>query len=237
MMADDRRPDRNFYGRRQGRKLRSGRAHLVERMLPELSIVLPPVGQQLDWPALFPRPVERLWLEIGFGAGEHLLALARANPETGFIGCEPYINGLSSLLAAIATEGLENIRVFDDDAAQLIETLPDNSVDRCFLLFPDPWPKKRHHRRRFIQPASVAALARILAAGAEFRVASDDAPLVDWMMFHLRQGRQFDWLARTASDWRQRPNDWPPTRYEAKRLHGPPVFMRFRRNETTGNTL
>ena len=235
-MADDRRPVRTFYGRRQGRKLRSGRARLVETLLPRLAVDPPPDGALLDWPDLFPGPAERLWLEIGFGAGEHLLAQARAHPQTGFIGCEPYINGMSSLLAAIDAEGLDNIRVFPDDANRLIDVLPDGSVDRCFLLFPDPWPKKRHHRRRFIQPASVASLARILATGAELRVASDDAPLVDWMLFHIRRGGCFEWLARSSADWRRRPDDWPPTRYEAKRRQGPPVFLRFRRVETKFET-
>jgi len=230
-MAEDRRPDRHFYGRRKGRKLRAGRALLLNTILPRLSVPLPADSGTIDWPALFPRPVDRLWLEIGFGAGEHLLALARAHPNTGFIGCEPYINGLSSLLAAIEAEKIDNIRVFADDANRLIQALPDGSVDRCFLLFPDPWPKLRHHRRRFIQPKSVSELARIMAPGGELRVASDDAPLVDWMLFCIRQDQRFKWLARAAMDWRERPEDWPPTRYEAKRLHGPPVFMRFRRSE------
>ncbi|MEM7441957.1 MAG: tRNA (guanosine(46)-N7)-methyltransferase TrmB [Pseudomonadota bacterium] len=228
-MAEDSRPKRTFYGRRQGRKLRAGRARLIETVLPRLSVTLPADGKAIDWRALFQAPIDRLWLEIGFGAGEHLLALARHNPKTGFVGCEPYVNGISSLLAAVEAEELENVRVFPDDANALLRALHAGSVDRCFLLFPDPWPKTRHHRRRFIQPQSVAELARILSPGAELRIASDDAPLVEWMLFHIRRNGHFDWLAESASDWRVRPDDWPPTRYEAKRLHGPPVFMRFRR--------
>ena len=222
-------PERKFYGRRRGRKLRVGRARLLETLLPRLAVDLPSDGQELDWQDLFSRPVDRLWLEIGFGAGEHLLAQARSHPDVGFIGCEPYVNGMSSLLAAIEAEALDTIRVFADDANRLIDVLPCQSVDRCFLLFPDPWPKTRHHRRRFIQPESVAALARILRDGAELRVASDDAPLIDWMLFHIRRNGRFEWQARSSADWRQRPDDWPPTRYEAKRLHGPPVFLRFLR--------
>lgn len=228
-MAESPPPERKFYGRRRGRKLRVGRARLLETLLPRLAVDLPPDGQKLDWQSLFSRPTESLWLEIGFGAGEHLLAQARSHPDTGFIGCEPYINGMSTLLAAIDAEALDNIRVFADDANRLIDALPDRSVERCFLLFPDPWPKARHHRRRFIQPESVAALARILRDGAELRVASDDAPLIDWMLFHIRRNGCFEWQARSSADWRQRPDDWPPTRYEAKRLHGPPVFLRFLR--------
>ena len=236
-MAESPPPDRKFYGRRRGRKLRIGRARLLETLLPRLAVDLPPDGQTLNWPGLFSRPTEGLWLEIGFGAGEHLLAQARSHPDIGFIGCEPYINGMSSLLAAIDAEALDNIRVFADDANHLIDALPARSVDRCFLLFPDPWPKARHHRRRFIQPESVAALARILRDGAELRVASDDAPLIDWMLFCIRRNGCFEWQARSPADWRRRPDDWPPTRYEAKRLHGPPVFLRFLRRKRQDEKL
>ncbi|MEQ9812913.1 MAG: tRNA (guanine(46)-N(7))-methyltransferase TrmB [Azospirillaceae bacterium] len=220
-------PPRRFHGRRQGRRLRPHRAGLMETLLPRLRVPLPEPGGTLDWRSLFAFRPEALWLEIGFGAGEHLLWQARAHPQTAFIGCEPFINGMAALLAGIESDGLGNIRVHGDDALPLLDALPDGALDRVFLLFPDPWPKARHHARRFIQPESVATLARLLKPGAQLRVASDDAPLVDWMLFTIRGNPAFHWTARGPEDWRARPADWPETRYEAKRLHGPPAFLTF----------
>ena len=145
------------------------------------------------------------------------------------IGCEPFVNGVASLLRQIDEGGLDNIRIHPDDARPLIDSLPDAAIARCFLLFPDPWPKARHHRRRFVQPATLDALARVLADGAEFRLASDDAGLIDWMLFHLRRHPAFRWTAERAADWRTRPEDWPETRYESKALHGRPCYLRARR--------
>lgn len=226
-----RRPERpgRLHGRRRGRKLRPGRAALLDRLLPRLAVPLPPTGDALDWAALFPRPVRALWLEIGFGAGEHLAWQAAQHPDIGLIGCEPFINGVSSLLRLIDDRHLDNIRIHPDDARPLIDALPDAAVGRCFILFPDPWPKTRHHRRRFVRPETLDALARVLADDAELRLASDDAGLVDWMLFHLRRHPAFRWTARRAADWRMRPADWPATRYEAKALHGRPVYLAFRR--------
>lgn len=220
---------RTFYGRRHGRPLRAHRAELVRSLLPRLTIDLPAPGERTDPAALFGCPVDDVWLEIGFGAGEHLIAQARAHPGVGFIGCEPYINGMGALLSAIESEGLDRIRLWADDALAVIRALSSASLGRVFLLFPDPWPKTRHHRRRFIQTDSVAELARVIRPGGELRVASDDAPLVDWMLRHVRADRRFAWTATGASDWRHRPDDWPATRYEQKRLHGPPAFLAFRR--------
>jgi len=225
-MTDTSHP-RRFHGRRQGRRLRPHRAGLMETLLPRLRVPLPEAGGRLDWRALYGFEPAALWLEIGFGAGEHLLWQARAHPDIAFIGCEPFINGMAALLAGIESDGLANVRVHPDDARALLEALPDGALDRAFLLFPDPWPKARHHARRFIQPESVALLARLLRPGAELRVASDDAPLVDWVLFAIRGNGAFRWTARGPADWRSRPADWPGTRYEAKRLHGPPAFLSF----------
>jgi len=201
----------------------------MDRLLPKLAVPLPSAGGELDPTALFPRAMNAYWLEIGFGAGEHIAWQAARHPEIGIIGCEPFVNGVASLLHLIGNGGLENIRIHPDDAGPLIDALPDGSIDRCFLLFPDPWPKTRHHRRRFVRPESLDILARILTDNAELRLASDDPGLVDWMLFHLRRHQAFLWDAGCAADWRNRPADWPETRYEAKALHGRPVYMTFHR--------
>jgi tRNA (guanine-N7-)-methyltransferase len=221
---------RTFYGRRQGRPLRAHRQHLLETLLPRLAIDLPSPGATLDPAGLFAEPIRDVWLEIGFGNGEHLIAQAEAHPDVGLIGCEPYLNGMAALLAVVEAKRLESrVRVYGDDALAVLRALPDASLGRAFLLFPDPWPKARHHRRRFIQPDSVAELARTLRPGGELRVASDDAPLIDWMLRHIRAHPAFAWTAQGPADWRVRPADWPATRYEAKRLHGPPAYLAFRR--------
>src|SRR5690606_38701097 len=156
---------------------------------------------RIDPRALFDRPVEDVWLEIGFGAGEHLAWQARAHPTIGMIGCEPYINGMAALLSTIETEGIDTIRILPDDARPLLDRLPDASIGRVFLRFADPWPKRRHHGRRFIQEETVAALARVMADGAELRIATDDAPLLDWSLDHVRRHGAFEWLARGPADW------------------------------------
>ena len=184
----------------------------------------------MDPAALFGdrRPV---WLEIGFGDGAHLAAQAAAHPEIGFIGVEPFVNGVAALLARIDREGLANIRIFTDDARLLLGALPDASVARLFVLFPDPWPKRRHHKRRLVNRATVAEFARILAPGGELRLATDDAGYARWMLEALLAEPRLDWLAERAADWRERPADQPPTRYEAKALAAGrrPVHLRFRR--------
>ncbi|MDR6293726.1 MULTISPECIES: tRNA (guanine(46)-N(7))-methyltransferase TrmB [Inquilinus] len=221
---------RNFHGRRQGRKLRAGRAALIETLLPQLTVALPADGGALDPLSLFPRPAREVWVEIGFGAGEHLAWQAGHHPDVGIIGCEPYINGMSTLLAAVAGEGLDMVRLWADDARPLLDRLPDGSISRIFLLFADPWPKARHSSRRFIQDATVADLARLLRDDGELRIATDDAPLLDWSLERVRRNPAFTWTAQGPGDWRERPDDWPPTRYEQKALHGRPYYLRFRRH-------
>jgi len=210
--------------------LRPGRAERLRTLLPRLAVPVPaPPGGRIDLDALFGEPKAAYWLEVGFGGGEHLAALAEAHPEVGFLGCEPFLNGVAALLAAVEARGLANVRIHAGDARDLIDALPDAALGRAFVLFPDPWPKRRHRKRRFVQPDTLDRLARAMADGAELRLASDDAPLVDWMLFHARTHPAFAWTARRAADWRDRPADWPATRYEAKRLHGTPAFLAFRR--------
>ncbi len=167
---------------------------------------------------LFRPGVDRVWLEIGFGGGEHLAWQAEANPDVGIIGCEPFINGVASLLKQIDDRGLDNIRIHANDARDLLETLPDACLDRVFILFPDPWPKARHHRRRIVAPATLEQLARIMRPGTELRLATDHADYGRWMLRHLIRHPAFRWRARRPADWRQRPEDWPATRYEAKAI-------------------
>lgn len=207
---------RLLYGRKRGRKLRPGQQALLDDMLPRLRVEMPPPGRKLDPAYLFAPPRRQLWLEIGFGGGEHLAFQAASHPDTGFIGCEPFINGLVGLFAHIRDRKLVNIRVFDDDARLLLAALPPSSIARAFILFPDPWPKKRHHKRRIIAPSTLDLLAGVLADGAELRVASDDAGYVRWTLAHTLRHGAFDWLAEKPSDWRNRSKDWPETRYEAK---------------------
>jgi tRNA (guanine-N7-)-methyltransferase len=220
--------DRRFYGRRKGRPLRKGQQQLVDTLLPRVAIALPASGK-LDPRALFPHGLDRIWLEIGFGGGEHLAEQARANPDAGLIGCEVFLNGIATLLAQVSSLGLRNVRVYPEDARDLLDALPDASLDRVFLLFPDPWPKRRHADRRFVQPANLDQLARLMKPGAEFRVASDDPIYIGWTLAHLIRHPAFRWTAQGPQDWRARPADWPGTRYESKALREGrrPVFLRF----------
>jgi tRNA (guanine-N7-)-methyltransferase len=205
-----------FFGRRHGRRLRPGRGRRLESLLPQLRLAIPAEGEALDPAALFKPAVVDVWLEIGFGGGEHLAAVAAANPEIGFIGCEPYVNGVANLLVLIDQFRLGNVRIFDDDARLVLSKLPEASLGRVALLFPDPWPKKRHASRRFVCSESLDSLARVLRDGAQLRIATDDPLLVRWTLAALIAHPEFEWLPRGSEDWRLRPADWPPTRYEQK---------------------
>jgi len=219
-----------FYGRRHGRPLRAGQAERKSILLPQLAITLPENGR-LDPAALFPAPCRGIWLEIGFGGGEHLAEQAERHPEIGFIGCEVFENGIVKLLGEIHRRGLANVRLHTDDARALLATLPPRSIGRVFLLFPDPWPKARHHKRRLISPATLNRFAEIMTDGAELRLATDDPGYLAWMLEHVTAHPAFAWAARRAPDWRDRPPDWPPTRYEAKarKAGRTPAFLRFER--------
>jgi tRNA (guanine-N7-)-methyltransferase len=218
---------RRIYGRRKGHRLRPGRQRLLDVRLPEITLQVPESGR-IDPASLFPGR-SRLWLEIGFGGGEHLAAQAAAHPDVGVIGCEPYLTGVARLLSMAGT--LDNVRVVVDDARLLLAALPSGSLERIFILFPDPWPKARHHKRRIVNPLTAAEFARLLVPGGELRLATDDMGYVRAMLLSLLPRLELDWLAARPSDWRERPADWPPTRYEekAKAAGKACVYLRFAR--------
>jgi len=218
------------YGRRRGRRLRASQQTLLETLLPQLAIEAS--NEALEPRRLFAEGAREIWLEIGFGGGEHLAAQAAAHPEVGFIGCEPFVNGVVSLLAQVNARNLQNVRLWPRDARALIARLPSHSVQRAFILFPDPWPKLRHHKRRLIAPPFLDMLAGALAPGAELRVATDDPDYLAWILERLTAHPEFRWNARSAADWRVRPPDWPATRYEQKAIAAGrrPTYLRFVRN-------
>ena len=209
--------DLRSYGRRRGRKPSVRQAALLAHTLPALALDLasPPPSPLAT---LFAAPVEEVWLEIGFGGAEHLLWQARANPRAGLIGCEPFEDGVVKALAGVEQEGLGNVRLHADDARPLLRWLPAASIGRAFILFPDPWPKKRHHKRRLVSAATLADLARVLRPGGELRIATDIGDYAAWILLAARRQPSFRWAAAGPSDWRTRGPDWPPTRYEEKAL-------------------
>ena len=218
-----------FHGRRSGKSLRRNALGLMDDLLPRLAIAAPEPAERLDPASLFPHPVREVWLEVGFGGGEHLASLAEANPHTGLIGGEVFRNGIASLLAHIQARGLDNIRIFADDVRLLLPALPEGALSRVFVLFPDPWPKTRHAERRFVCPGNLDAIAATLCDGGELRVASDDPIYVAWAARHLDAHPAFTKvLATTRRD--SLPEDWPATRYEQKCLAGrAPTFFLYRR--------
>lgn len=226
-------PWRNFYGRLKGKHLRDSQQAYLEEDLAGLSPG--PVGWDenpkrvpLDVAALFGgRP---LWLEVGFGGGEHMVHQARLHPEVGLIGCEPYINGVAMLLGKLRAANAENVRIHPGDVRDLFDVLPDASVARAFVLYPDPWPKKRHHRRRFVTPEYLGPLARVMQPGAELRIATDIADYVRQTLEEVPRAG-FVWAAERPDDWRQPWDDWIRTRYEQKALREGrrPHYLTFRR--------
>ncbi|MBU1286128.1 MAG: tRNA (guanosine(46)-N7)-methyltransferase TrmB [Alphaproteobacteria bacterium] len=220
------RPIRTF-GRKGGRPLSGRQQELIDNLLPRLTV---PVGAAglLDPHSLFPvqGPV---CLEIGFGGGEHLIEQARRAPTTGFIGCEPFIEGMAKALVGVEDNSLTNVRLWMDDARALMDSLSDGCVDQVFILFPDPWPKKRQQKRRLVQPDFLQSLHRIMSPGAKVRFATDVASYADEALARFRDHGGFAWQAERASDWRSAPSDHVPTRYEAKRLGDcEPVWFDFR---------
>ena len=220
-------PQRLLYGRRKGRPLRAGRAALMAELLPRIEVTIPAGDGTLDPATLFDPPPGEIWLEVGFGAGEHLAAQALAHPQVGFVGCEPFADGVAKLVARIAAERIANVRIFRDDARLLLAALPAASIARAFVLFPDPWPKARHNKRRFLTQPGFAALARVLVPEAELRVATDDETYRDWIREHAAAEGSFALVSETAA----RPESWPPTRYEEKALAAGrrPAYLKFRR--------
>ena len=231
MTPDDRATDHRFYGRRKGKPLKAGRERLLETLLPKLKIE-PPTGP-LDPRSLFSPAPREVWLEIGFGSGEHLAAQAEGHPAVGFIGAEVFLNGVASLLRYVEEKNLGNVRVYDNDVRALLAHLPASSLNRVSLLFPDPWPKSRHAKRRFVGPAMLGEVSRLLADGGEFRVATDHPIYARWTLMHVPEHPDFEWRVMDPSDWRVRPADSAPTRYEQKAVAAgrTPMFLRFfRRN-------
>jgi len=204
-----------FFGRRKGHPLRPGQADLVESLLPALALDLGRPAPA-DLRTLFRVPVETVRLEIGFGGGEHLLHEARSHPKSGFVGCEVYVNGLAKALAAIKAEGLSNIRLDHGDAQDLIQWLPEASLARIDILYPDPWPKKRHWKRRFLSDERILRLGRILRPGGELRFATDWPAYAEWALLRFIRSPLFQWTAERADDWRKPWVNFPGTRYEEK---------------------
>jgi tRNA (guanine-N7-)-methyltransferase len=220
-----------LYGRRKSKPLRARQQHLIDVLLPRLRIAGQP-QQEISPKALFAPGVREVWLEIGFGGGEHLAALAELRPDVGFIGAEPFVNGIAKLLLAIDQRKLGNIRIFDDDARLLLERLESAAIGRVFILYPDPWPKRRHEKRRLLNPEFLGELYRIMKPAAELRLASDSADYVAWSLRNLMSHGGFEWMAEGPDDWRCPPRDWIKTRYETKALAGgaKPVYLRFRKS-------
>ncbi len=219
-----------FFGRRRGKTLKPRQADAMARRLPELLIDLdaPPPD---DLGALFDHAPRTIVLEIGFGGGEHLLAHAARRPEAGFVGVEPFVNSMAKLVTALDEAPLGNIRLFDDDATGLLDWLPDASIDAIDLLYPDPWPKPRHFKRRFVNARNLDRFARVMKPGAQFRFASDIDTYVNWTLAHIQRHPAFTWPARSADDWRLPYPHWPGTRYEAKALREgrTPAYLLFNR--------
>jgi tRNA (guanine-N7-)-methyltransferase len=218
-----------FYGRRKGHRLRDHQAGLVDALLPALRVDIDLLSREPR--ALFARPVADVYLEIGFGGGEHLAHEARRHPDIGFIGCEPFLNGMAKLLAAVESTGTDTIRLHDGDALPLLGRLPAGSLGRVDLLYPDPWPKRRHHKRRFVSEDSLAALARVVRPGGLFRFVSDIDHYVGWTLARVLRSPDWAWTAQGPDDWRKPFEGWPGTRYEAKaRREGRvPSYLELRR--------
>jgi tRNA (guanine-N7-)-methyltransferase len=226
-------PWRNFYGRFRGKTIRASQHDYLENDLAPLSPG--PISWEenpdrlpLDPSAIFAG--KDIWLEIGFGGGEHLVHMAETYPDIGLIGCEPFINGVAMLLGKIRKADVDNLRVHPGDVRDLFDVLPDASLSKVFLNYPDPWPKKRHHRRRFVTPEHLAPLHRVMKPGAQLRVATD---ITDYVRQTLEQvpAHGFEWLAEGPADWRDPWSDWVSTRYEQKALREgrTPHYLTFRR--------
>ena len=231
-MAEERRSRSTeaFFGRRHGKTIRPLQAAAMERLLPRYRLDLSvPAPEKLA--TLFSTPVDDVRLEIGFGGGEHLLHESGRNPGTGFIGVEPFVNGMAKLTVALESDPRGNLRVYGDDATRLLDWLPASSLSGIDLLYPDPWPKKRHWKRRFVSSVNLDRFARVLAPGGLFRFASDIDTYVNWTLLHCRAHAAFEWVASSPEGWRRPYEGWPGTRYEAKTIREgrTPAYLTFRR--------
>jgi tRNA (guanine-N7-)-methyltransferase len=234
MSADDGRAafrDRAFFSRRKTRRLRPRQTALLESVLPRLALALDRPAPDDLATALFSRPLEAVRLEIGFGGGEHLIAQARAHPQLGFIGCDPFVNGMAKILALIEAGGNDNVRLHAGDAIDLLAWLPPVSLAQIDLLYPDPWPKRRHWKRRFVQDRTVAMMARALLPGGTFRFATDVPDYAAWTLERALRSPDFFWTAERAADWRKPWAGFSGTRYEAKakREGRTPCYLEFSR--------
>ncbi|KXF79057.1 tRNA (guanine-N7)-methyltransferase [Paramesorhizobium deserti] len=219
-MTDEHRRKRateGFFGRRHGKPLRPSQRATREDLLPQLRLDLTSPAPA-DLRRLFDIPIEGVRLEIGFGGGEHLLYEARRFPNMGFIGVEPFVNGMAKLLAAVKLEPLSSLRVYDEDATQVLDWLPPASLGGIDLFYPDPWPKKRHWKRRFVSDKNLDRFARVLKPGGRFRFASDIESYINWTLLHCRRHEAFEWQASSPADWHTPYEGWPGTRYEAKAI-------------------
>ena len=221
-----------FYGRRSARAPRPKRQAMIKAHLPRLALPDPlSLADPIDPHHLFTTARAQIWMEIGFGAGEHLAGQAEQHRDVNLIGCEPFMDGVGSMIRHAVERNLDNVRLLCDDSRPLLYRLKPASLDRVFLLFPDPWPKTRHAERRFIAKRNLDALASVLKSGAEFRVASDDMAYISWTLRHVMAHPAFEWMADRPDDWRRRPDDWVPTRYEQKALRQGKhcIYLNFRR--------
>lgn len=220
-------PRRNLFGRIKGKALRPHQSELVAEFLPTLSLDLARPFESAA--ATFGAPMRALRLEIGFGGGEHLIEAASREPDVGFLGCEPFVNGVAKLLTRIEARGLSNIRLHSGDAGDVLDWLAPGCLERAYLFYPDPWPKRRHRKRRFVREENLDRLSRALQQGAELRYATDIDDYAAWTLSRLRKRQDFAWTARCASDWRQPWADWTRTKYEAKAIAAgrKPVYLTF----------
>lgn len=223
----------NLYGRRKGKKLRQYHEELVEHLLPNLRI---DVAKKVDISGCnqansgpFTAKYPTFQLEIGFGGAEHLISQAKLHPDIGYLGCEPFINGVAKALAAIDGENIDNIRLYDGDAVLLLDQLPDACLEQVYLLYPDPWPKRRQRKRRFVSIENLARIARVLKPGCELRFATDIDDYAGWTLARILASADFAWQPKTSDDWQKPWAGWQSTRYEEKafREGRVPAYFRF----------
>ena len=199
-----------LYGRAKGKPLRSIQQGLMDTLYPQIEIKEQPLSGLSAY--------SKIWLEIGFGGSEHLIWQARHNPDVAVLGAEPFLNGTAKAVAGVDEHALSNVRLYQGDGRDIMDKLPDGSLECIFVLFPDPWPKARHNKRRIITPEFLREVRRLLRPGGRFRFASDIIDYVDWTLTRLHADGGFTWPAKQNAEWRNRPSDWPQTRYEAKAI-------------------